>query len=434
LDNDIIIYSSSATEPAYLWVNTHEVKFTLKIGQYYNVIDFLNQNKLSFLITMPIDFSSVSPNLIGKGNPKNLSDYLAFNESNYILTLNFLNYFLNTICDFRYSSNNKKLVYVFRENTKITWKTVVITISGSGVKPPKPKPPLVTTTTTTIAPPITTTTTTLPTGTSGTSGTSGIDGKDGVIGTSGANGTSGSSGTDGTSGTSGADHGTSGTDGTSGSSGTDGTSGSSGTDGTSGYLPQLGLDGQVVYRDQAAEYWYNTSSGLTFTEQTLKVTGYGDILQCFSYNSGVTKNILTVKDDDSDDLLTVFSDTDTTLFKITNDGYFLMNGKIISSTNELLEVTFGSFEITSFPKISGTTAFIDYYISNVITGITSIQAGNIIAVWNNSSLTYSGTTSIELNTPVSGASISVSMIDNDIKIYFDVVSGIWNCKISLKIM
>lgn len=441
---DYTIYSRS-TEPAYCWSVTHNVKFTLLIGQYINVLDFFNKHNLSFLLTDEINFSVIPSYLIGKGSARNLAEYLKLNEDNYKLTLSFLSYFISTICDFRYSINDKKLNYTYQETNKKSWQNVFITVRGSGIYTTDVTSIIPVSTTTTIPTTTTTTTTEEPK----TSGTSGTNGADGVIGTSGADGTSGTSGTDGTSGadgvigTSGSSGtsgiGTSGTSGigTSGTSGigTSGTDGSSGIDGTSGYLPQLGLDGQIVYRDQAAQYWYNTNSGLTFAEQTLKVTGYGDIFQCFSYDSysGITKNILTVKDDDSSELLTVFSDNNETLFQVTNDGYILMNCKIISSSDKLSYVTFGSFEITHFPKVSGTTAFIDYYISSVTTS-DSIQAGNIIAVWNNSAVTYSGTTSIELNVPVSDASISVLMVDDDIKIYFNVISGIWNCKISLKIM
>ena len=176
----------------------------------------------------------------------------------------------------------------------------------------------------------------------------------------------------------------------------------------------------MLFRDQSAEYWYNTSSGLTYTEQTLKVTGYGDILQCFSYNSGITTNILTVKDDDTSDLLTVFNETNDTLFKISNDGYFTVNGKVISSSGNLDSATFGTFEIASIPKISGSSMFIDYYLSTGTTSGSSMIAGSIIAVWNSGSLAYSGTTSVELNGPVTGATILISMVSDNIVVNLDV--------------
>jgi len=124
-------------------------------------------------------------------------------------------------------------------------------------------------------------------GTSGETGTSGTSGETGTSGTSGETGTSGTSGETGISGTSGetGTSGTSGETGTSGSSGIDGsgTSGTSGINGSSGVLSIIGNNTEILYRDDTALYGYNTSSGLTYSGNTLRLYG-------FSNNSGSTVN------------------------------------------------------------------------------------------------------------------------------------------------
>jgi hypothetical protein len=111
-------------------------------------------------------------------------------------------------------------------------------------------------------------------GTSGGSGSSGASGSSGTSGTSGSSGTSGTSGSSGTSGTSGSSgsSGTSGSSGSSGSAGTSGSSGTSGSAGTSGLLPAIGLEPQLIFRNDSSTYGYTTSNLLSFTSSTLTTT------------------------------------------------------------------------------------------------------------------------------------------------------------------
>ena len=112
-------------------------------------------------------------------------------------------------------------------------------------------------------------------GSNGSSGTSGSNGSSGTAGTSGSSGSNGSSGTSGSSGSAG----TSGTSGSSGSSGTSGSSGSSGTAGTSGSSGTSGLvtltgsttGGVITYNGSGTNA--TVQSGLTFTNNTLSITG-----------------------------------------------------------------------------------------------------------------------------------------------------------------
>ena len=58
---------------AYCWNNTNNIQFKLKVGNYTNIIDFLNVHKLSFLAK--IDLPELPINLRGKTS-KNLLEYL----------------------------------------------------------------------------------------------------------------------------------------------------------------------------------------------------------------------------------------------------------------------------------------------------------------------------------------------------------------------
>jgi hypothetical protein len=79
--------------------------------------------------------------------------------------------------------------------------------------------------------------------------------------------------------------GTSGTSGINGTSGTSGNSGTSGTSGTSGILPVIGNSTEIIYRDDTAQYKYNTSTGLTY-DYTNKVL----ILNSLKITGGTTAN------------------------------------------------------------------------------------------------------------------------------------------------
>lgn len=71
------------------WYYEHIVHFKLKTGIYENIVVFLIDNKISFLTTMDLDFTNIPINLHGKGNSKNLLDYLSKNKENFILIYNF---------------------------------------------------------------------------------------------------------------------------------------------------------------------------------------------------------------------------------------------------------------------------------------------------------------------------------------------------------
>jgi hypothetical protein len=131
------------------WFNKHIVHFKLKTGKYENIIVFLNDNKISFFTTMELDFTNIPHNLHGKGNSKNLLDYLSKNNDNITLIYNFIEYFMKNIAKIKY--NNGKLIN-YHISSNDNWENSQISIYSYI--------PTTTTTTTTITPATTTTTTT----------------------------------------------------------------------------------------------------------------------------------------------------------------------------------------------------------------------------------------------------------------------------------
>ena len=126
------------------WVN-----FNLIIGNFDNIIVFLNANNVAFLTTMELDFTSIPLVLHGRGRSRNLLEYLSNNNDNNSLISKFLNYFLSDIADIRYFSD-KKINFNLSTNTK--WQDTIFTVTGPYIPPITP-----TTTTTTTEPEPTTT-------------------------------------------------------------------------------------------------------------------------------------------------------------------------------------------------------------------------------------------------------------------------------------
>ena len=89
----------------------HRVKFNLKLGIYQNIIAFLKDNNILFFSEMKLDFTQIPLELHGFGNSKNLIEYLANNNLDNILILNFLNYYLNSILKIEYTYKDDILFY-----------------------------------------------------------------------------------------------------------------------------------------------------------------------------------------------------------------------------------------------------------------------------------------------------------------------------------
>lgn len=107
---------------AYCWNNTNNIQFKLKVGNYTNIIDFLNVHKLSFLAK--IDLPELPINLRGKTS-KNLLEYLNKNFENTVLINEFLKYYITSIIKIRYASNKPLLFDIIPNNS---WQNMNVQI------------------------------------------------------------------------------------------------------------------------------------------------------------------------------------------------------------------------------------------------------------------------------------------------------------------
>lgn len=119
--------------PSKCWNGKNWVNFNIVLGDYENIITFLDANKISFLYTMELDFTVIPIVLHGRGRSRNLLQYLANNTDNNTLITSFLRYFLGEIADIRYATN-KKINYDFLPGSK--WQNT--TFVPNGYTPPEP--------------------------------------------------------------------------------------------------------------------------------------------------------------------------------------------------------------------------------------------------------------------------------------------------------
>jgi len=135
--------------PCKCWNGENWVDFNIQTGEYQNFNVFLVDNKIGFLSTMEIDFTTIPVILHGKNRSRNLLDYLSNNNNDVNLILSFINYFISNISKIKYYTG---INLNFNLINSSTWQTSKIYVSGY-------ISPTTTTTTTTILP----TTTLLPT-------------------------------------------------------------------------------------------------------------------------------------------------------------------------------------------------------------------------------------------------------------------------------
>jgi len=106
---------------AKCWFIDHWVTFSLHIGESKNIKDFLNINNISFLADMKLNINNIPIEFINK-KINTLNEYLSYNFDN-TSTKKFLQYFITSILDIRYESEDK---LVFRISNGSTWKNTKI--------------------------------------------------------------------------------------------------------------------------------------------------------------------------------------------------------------------------------------------------------------------------------------------------------------------
>ena len=119
---------------------------------------------------------------------------------------------------------------------------------------------------------------------------------------------------------------------------------------------------------------------------------------------------------------------ESTLVTVDNDTK--INGVLYLNSNIENTVTTDS-PIATVPKVNGTSAFFDYYVTNG----TSLRCGTVMAVWDSSGNTkYTDTSSGDLNGSTEDLSFSVDYYLTDIRLIANIVSGTWTIKTSTRVL
>jgi hypothetical protein len=142
--------------------------------------------------------------------------------------------------------------------------------------------------------------------------------------------------------------------------------------------------------------------------------------------SGTTGTILKFSSSDSATDSSI-SDDGT---KVTIGSNTQINGILYLNTDTQNNIA-SSSPVSTVPKISGTSAFFDYYIDNG----TSLRCGTVMTVWDSLGNTrYTDTSSGDLNGSTSGLSFSVDVDGADVRLLANVTSGTWTIKTSTRVL
>ena len=107
-----------------VWASDRWIKFKLDIGIYENIITFFDSQGLLFLTTLELDFTKIPFSLHGKGDSKNLLQYLSNNKDDENLILKFIEYFMDNIIQIKYYYSGERVLFKLTESEK--WQNINI--------------------------------------------------------------------------------------------------------------------------------------------------------------------------------------------------------------------------------------------------------------------------------------------------------------------
>jgi hypothetical protein len=91
----------------------------------------------------------------------------------------------------------------------------------------------------------------------------------------------------------------------------------------------------------------------------------------------------------------------------------------------------GTVTIDEIPTNSGQTAQFDYVI---VDGSGNARAGTVIAVWDNSTATYTDTSTTDLNGSTLGFEFIVDVSGGNARLRAVVTSGTWTVKVGTRVI
>jgi len=143
-------------------------------------------------------------------------------------------------------------------------------------------------------------------------------------------------------------------------------------------------------------------------------TGSPNIIPKFISQTGITGSSIS----ESGDLITIDSNTQ-------------INGFLYLNSNLQTGVSGGTATIITIPKDSGKAAFFDYWISDG----TNMRCGTVMSVWDSSGNTkFTDTSSGDLNGSTEALVFNVDILGNDVRLLAIPNSGVWEIKISVRVL
>ncbi len=138
--------------------------------------------------------------------------------------------------------------------------------------------------------------------------------------------------------------------------------------------------------------------------------------------SGVTGELLSVNDDDDDNIFSVEDSVGSKLFLVNKAGYSMFKSKEVS-------VVSGT-TIYTFPTNIASSGFINYSIA--LSG--GSRAGTIQAVWSDVAVEFSEYQSGDLGVSTSGVSFSMDVLSENVRLIATSVVGSCDIKLSVKLL
>ena len=116
----------------------------------------------------------------------------------------------------------------------------------------------------------------------------------------------------------------------------------------------------------------------------------------------------------------------------TYDGQYLtVYGTERIQSDSASSIGVGSTEVSTIPTTSGNSGHFEYYVVN---GSGFARTGVVMAVWDNTSASFTDTSTTDLNGSTEGISFIVTVSGGDVRLTAVVTVGVWTVKVGTRII
>jgi len=116
----------------------------------------------------------------------------------------------------------------------------------------------------------------------------------------------------------------------------------------------------------------------------------------------------------------------------TYDGqYVTLYGSERVQSDSSSSLGIGTNIITTIPTTSGNSAHFEYYVVN---GTGSARTGIVMSVWDNTTATFTDTSTTDLNGSTEGISFTVTVSGGNVRLNGVVTLGVWTVKVGTRII